>query len=119
MPVRMVLGGVRLLRFTRSRGLQCSILRAWAQGEQMPGRAGTAWLEGAYLAMRAGEAGPHHDSPPTLVGGPALARMAGRTGRDLAVPVKPDVLEGEGIRRSGLRLLVFGCWSHEHHAMVA
>src|SRR3712207_3466469 len=101
----MVLGGERLLPLTRPGGLEGSMLRARAQREQTPGRAGTAWLEGAHLAMRAREAGADHHPPPTLVGAPALARMAGRTGRNLPVPVEPEVLEREGALRSGLPLL--------------
>src|SRR3954468_1457339 len=71
-----VLGGVRLLGLTRPGGLKCGMLRARAQREQTPGRAGAAGLEGARLAMPAGEAGPHHPPPLTGVDGPALARMA-------------------------------------------
>src|SRR4051812_48040671 len=87
--------------------------------EQTPGRAGAARLEGARLAVPAGEAGPHHPPPLTGVDGPALARMAGRTGRNLSVPIEPEVLEGEGARRSGLPLLVLGRWPNERHIVVA
>src|ERR671912_174376 len=86
---------------------------------QTPGRAGAAGLEGADLAVPAGEAGPHHHPPLTGVDSPALARMAGRTGRDLSVPVKPEVLKGEGARRSGLPLLVLRRWPDERHTVVA
>src|ERR687897_3940144 len=111
-----VLDGVRLLCLTRPGGLECRMFLARAQREQTPGRAGAAGLEGARLAMRTGEAGPHHHPPLTGVDSPALARMAGRTGRDLLVPVKPEVLKGEGARRSGLPLLVLRCWPDERHA---
>src|SRR5215218_3048699 len=50
---RTVLGGVRLLGLTRSGGLECSMLRARAQRQETPGRAGAAGLEGAHLAMPA------------------------------------------------------------------
>src|SRR5215212_3198796 len=46
--------------------------------------------------------------PLTGVDSPALARMTGRTGCNLAIPIEPEVLEGEGARRFGLPLLVFG-----------
>src|SRR5215207_11489295 len=95
------------------------MLRARAQREQTPGRAGAAGLEGARLAMRAGEAGPHHHPPLTGVDGPALAWMAGRTGRNLPVPIEPEVLKGEGARRSGLPLLVLRRWPDERHTVVA
>src|SRR5215210_8541206 len=97
-----VLGGVRFLCLTHSGDLQCRMVLARAPGEQTPGRAGAAGLEGARLAMRTGEAGPHHHPPLTGVDSSALARMAGRTGRNLSVPIEPEVLEGEGARRSGL-----------------
>src|SRR3712207_3498389 len=100
-----VLGGVCLLRLTRPGSLQGRMLRARAQCEQTPGRAGAARLEGAHLAMRTGEAGPHHHPPLTGVDRPALARMAGRTGRNLSVPIELEVLKGEGAWRSGLPLL--------------
>src|SRR5215210_8280603 len=86
---RTVLGGVRLLRLTRPGGLKGRMLRARAQREQAPGRAGAAGLEGAHLAMPAGEAGPHHPPPLTGVDRPALARITGRTGRNLSVPIEP------------------------------
>src|SRR5215211_3627802 len=105
-----VLGGVRLLGLTHPGDLQGRMFLARAQREQTPGRAGAARLEGAHLAMPAGEAGPHHPPPLTGVDRPALARMAGRTGRNLSVPIEPEVLEGEGARRSGLPLLVLGRW---------
>ena len=113
-----VLGGEHLLRLMRPGGLQRGMLLARAQCEQTPGRVGAAWLEGAHLAIRAREAGAYHHPPPTLVGGPALARMARRTGRDLSVPVEPEVLEREGARRSGLPLLVLRRWPYEPHAVV-
>src|SRR4051812_3941907 len=87
--------------------------------EQTPGRAGAAGLEAAHLAMPAGEARPHHPPPLTGVDRPALAWMAGRTGRNLPVPIEPEVLEGEGARRSGLPLLVLGRWPNERHIVVA
>src|SRR5215212_10018831 len=114
-----VLGGVRLLGLTDPGGPERGMFLARAQGEQTPGRAGAAGLEGARLAMRTGEAGPHHHPPLTGVDSPALARMAGRTGRNLSVPVKPEVLKGEGARRSGLPLLVLRCWPDERHTVVA
>src|SRR5918993_4249592 len=114
-----VLGGVRLLGLTYPGGPERGMFLARAQGEQTPGRAGAAWLEGADLAVPAGEAGPHHHPPLTGVDSPALAWMAGRTGRDLSVPVKPEVLEGEGARRSGLPLLVLRRWPDECHTVVA
>src|SRR5215213_3882918 len=117
--MRTVLGGVRLLRLTRPGGLKRSMLRARAQREQTPGRAGAARLEGADLAVPAGEAGPHHHPPLTGVDSPALARMAGRTGRNLSVPVKPEVLKGEGARRSGFPLLVLRRWPDARHTVVA
>ena len=95
------------------------MLLARAQGEQTPGRAGAAGLEGARLAMRTGEAGPHHHPSLTGVDSPALARMAGRTGRNLPVPIELEVLKGEGARRSGLPLLVLRCWPDERHTVVA
>src|SRR5215204_3183611 len=103
-----VLGGVRFLCLTHPGDLQCRMVLARAQREQTPGRAGAAGLEGARLAMRAGEAGPHHHPPLTGVDGPALAWMAGRTGRNLPVPIEPEVLESESARRSGLPRLVLG-----------
>src|SRR5215212_7310357 len=60
---RTVLGGVRLLGLTRPGGLKGRMLRARAQREQTPGRAGAAGLEGAHVAMPAGEAGAHHPPP--------------------------------------------------------
>src|SRR5689334_12250068 len=114
-----VLGGVGLLRLTRPGNLQRRMLRARAQREQTPGRAGAAGLEGAPLAMPAGEARPHHPPPLTGVDGPALARIAGRTGCDLPVPIELEVLKGEGARRSGLLLLVLGRWPDECHTVVA
>src|SRR5215204_4437168 len=81
--------------------------------------AGAARLEGAHLAMPAGEAGPHHPPPLTGVDRPALARITGRTGRNLSVPIELEVLKGEGARRSGLPLLVLGRWPDEHHTVVA
>src|SRR5918911_2725143 len=101
-----VLGGVPLLRLTCPGSLQRRMLRARAQREQPSGRAGAAGLEGARPAVPAGEARPHHHPPLTRVDGPALARMAGRTGRNLSVPIELEVLKGEGARRSGLPLLV-------------
>src|SRR5215207_988610 len=114
-----VLGGVRLLCLTHPGDLQCRMLRARAQREQTPGRASAARFEGAHLAMPAGEARPHHHPPLTGVDRPALARMAGRTGCDLLIPIELEVLEGEGARRSGLPLLVLGRWPNEHHTVVA
>jgi hypothetical protein len=45
--------------------------------------------------------------------------MAGRTGRNLPVPIELEVLKGEGARRSGLPLLVLGRWPDERHTVVA
>src|ERR671913_1984914 len=53
-----VLGGVRLLGLTHPGGPERGMLLARAQREQAPGRAGAAGLEGADLAVPAGEAGP-------------------------------------------------------------
>src|ERR671910_2427779 len=114
-----VLGGERLLGLPHPGGPERGMVLARAQREQAPGRAGAAGLEGAHLAVPAGESGPHHHSPLTGVDSPALAWMAGRTGRDLTVPVKPEVLEGEGARRSGLPLLVLRRWPDECHTVVA
>src|ERR671917_2727999 len=114
-----VLDGVRFLCLTHLGDLQCRMFLARAQGEQTPGRAGAAGLEGARLAMRTGEAGPHHHPPLTGVDSPALARMAGRTGRTLPVPIELEVLKGEGARRSGLPLLVLRCWPDERYTVVA
>src|SRR5918994_3162038 len=105
-----VLGGVRLLGLTYPGGPERGMFLARAQGEQTPGRAGAVWLEGADLAMRTGEAGPHPHPPLTGVDSPALARMAGRIGRNLPVPIELEVLKGEGARRSGLPRLVLRCW---------
>src|SRR5918993_1025913 len=124
---RTVLGGVRLLGLTHPGCPKRGMFFAWAfaylrvstQREETPGRAGAAGLEVAHLAVPAGEAGPHHHPSLTGVDRPALARMASRTGRDLAVPVKPEVLKGEGARRSGLPLLVLGRWPDERHTVVA
>src|SRR5215218_9125823 len=113
-----VLGGVRLLGLTDPGGPERGMFLARAQGEQTPGRAGAAGLEGADLAVPAGEAGPHHHPPLTGVDSPALARMAGRTGRNLSVPIELEVLKGEGARRSGLPLLVLRRWPDEHHILV-
>src|SRR5215213_6081142 len=116
---RTVPGGKRLLCLTRPGDLERGRLRTRAQCEQTPGRAGAARLGAACLAMRAEEAGAHHHPPLTGVDGPALARMAGRTGRNLSVPIEPEVLEGEGARRSGLPLLVLRRWPNERHTVVA
>src|SRR5215213_4948441 len=94
-----VLGGVRLLGLTYPGDLQCRMFRARAQREQTPGRAGAARLEGAHLAVPAGEAGPHHHPPLTGVDSPALARMAGRTDRDLSVPIEPECPSSDDLRQ--------------------
>src|SRR4051812_15228992 len=116
---RTVLGGVRLLGLTYPGRPERGMFLARAQREQAPGRAGAARLEGAHLAMPAGEACPHHHPHLTGVARPALARMAGRTGRGLSVPIELEILKGEGARRSGLPLLILGRGPDERHTVVA
>ena len=49
-----------------------------------------------------------HRSPLVVAGGPALAGLPGRAGREMPAPVECEVLHGEGALGFGLPLMVLG-----------
>ena len=66
-----------------------------------------ARVQRAELAVGCREADAHNRAPLVVVGRPGLAGVAGRTGRNLLVPVEGEVLDGEGLGPS-LPLVVLG-----------
>src|SRR5215207_2760173 len=102
-----VLGGVCLLGLTHPGDLQCRMLRARAQREETPGRAGAARLEGTHLAMPAGEARPHHHPPLTGVDRPGDHMGWSDPALGQAHRHAPDLLHGPADQRAARPTLPF------------
>src|SRR5688572_22179356 len=85
----------RRLRLARPGGFEGGVLLAPPGREQPPHPSGAARLQRTRLAVRGGEADPHHRPALVVVLGPARTAVPGRAGRDLPVPVEPEILDGE------------------------